>query len=196
MAMLTQAHRELFRREPDECFSSLVGLARHCQAQKEASLERWHSPQEVRIAPNGVDRLLVDAGNDGELSLSSWSFGQLCRYAGVGRDTVNRLTASTAAQVFAETLPSDSRPMQLLTTDNQIRSIHGTAYTRLFNADLLSVVREFAVDFEAPPVGLNGSTGLYAGEQDMFCFLIDPTGWTEIEGQAFAPGFFLWNSEV
>jgi hypothetical protein len=30
----------------------------------------------------------------------------------------------------------------------------------------------------------------------MFAFLIDPTGWTEIEGQAFAPGFFLWNSEV
>jgi hypothetical protein len=30
----------------------------------------------------------------------------------------------------------------------------------------------------------------------MFCFLIDPTGWTEIEGEAFAPGFFLWNSEV
>lgn len=30
----------------------------------------------------------------------------------------------------------------------------------------------------------------------MFCFLIDPTGWTEIGGEAFAPGFFLWNSEV
>ena len=47
-----------------------------------------------------------------------------------------------------------------------------------------------------PPVGLNGMTGLYAGEQDMFAFLIDPTGWCEIEGEAFAPGFFVWNSEV
>jgi mono/diheme cytochrome c family protein len=26
--------------------------------------------------------------------------------------------------------------------------------------------------------------------------LIDPLGWAEIEGEAFAPGFFLWNSEV
>src|SRR3979409_2796745 len=34
------------------------------------------------------------------------------------------------------------------------------------------------------------------GEQDMFVFLIDPLGWAEIEGEAFAPGFFLWNSEV
>ena len=30
----------------------------------------------------------------------------------------------------------------------------------------------------------------------MFCFLIDPTGWAEIDGEAFAPGFFVWNSEV
>jgi hypothetical protein len=30
----------------------------------------------------------------------------------------------------------------------------------------------------------------------MFCFLIDPTDWAEIDGQAFAPGFFAWNSEV
>ncbi len=30
----------------------------------------------------------------------------------------------------------------------------------------------------------------------MFCFLIDPSGWAEIDGQAFAPGFFIWNSEV
>jgi histone H3/H4 len=37
---------------------------------------------------------------------------------------------------------------------------------------------------------------LYAGEQDMFAFMIDPTGWAEIDGQAFAPGFFVWNSEV
>jgi histone H3/H4 len=27
-------------------------------------------------------------------------------------------------------------------------------------------------------------------------FLIDPLGWTEIDGAAYAPGFFVWNSEV
>jgi hypothetical protein len=30
----------------------------------------------------------------------------------------------------------------------------------------------------------------------MFCFLIDPTGWIDIEGESFAPGMFVWNSEV
>jgi hypothetical protein len=58
------------------------------------------------------------------------------------------------------------------------------------------MLMEFAPDFVPPQPGVGGATGLYAGEQDMFCFLIDPTGWTEIGGEAFAPGFFVWNSEV
>ena len=60
----------------------------------------------------------------------------------------------------------------------------------------LTLIQEFAVGFEPPPKGFNGATGLYGGEQDMFCFLIDPAGWTEIEGEAFAPGLFLFNSET
>ena len=64
------------------------------------------------------------------------------------------------------------------------------------------MVREFATDFIPPQKAgdsggeSEGGTGLYCGEQDMFCFLIDPTGWAEINGEAFAPGFFVWNSEV
>ena len=77
-----------------------------------------------------------------------------------------------------------------------VRSLHGVAYTRLWNTDLLGVVDEFATDFQPPQAGAGGATGLYCGEQDMFAFLIDPTGWAEIDDQAFAPGFFVWNSEV
>jgi len=148
---------------------------------------------------------------------------------------VNKLSSPTAREVFKETLPHGTKPLQLLTTgfgtDEVVRSIHGASYTRLFDADLLSMVREFATDFQPPqeagfaPGGLRtgssssptdgteraddspplenleqprtrGGTGLYRGEQDMFVFLIDPLGWTEIGGEAFAPGFFLWNSEV
>jgi hypothetical protein len=38
------------------------------------------------------------------------------------------------------------------------------------------VLREFATDSEPPPAGCNGGTGLYCGEQDLSCFLIDPAG--------------------
>jgi predicted GNAT family acetyltransferase len=195
MANLTHASRQLFARSPDERFANMQDLAQHCRAQKAASIDRWQPPQHLSATAKD-DRLVLTAGSDGAFELSDWSFNQLCGLARVNKDTVNRLTPETAARVFGETMPTGQKPMQLLTTGTALRSIHGVAYTRLWNLDLVNVIREYATDFQPPQPGMNGGTGLYCGEQDMFCFLIDPTGWAEIDGQAFAPGFFAWNSEV
>ena len=128
------------------------------------------------------------------MTMNDWSFAQLCRLSGVSKETVNRLSPETAAEVFRETLPWGNKPLQLFSENQHVRSIHTASYTRLFNADLLEVVQEFEADFEPPPKGIGEATGLYAGQQDLFCFLIDPGGWTEIEGEAFATGFFCWKS--
>jgi hypothetical protein len=195
MTTLTHANREVFRRTSDECFPSLVSLAEHCRQQKQQSLDRWQPPQQLRpIARDGT--LVLAAGDDGEYEMNDWSFSQLCGLARVSRDTVNRVFPETAARVLTETMPSGQKPLQLLTTGNSLRSIHGVSYTRLWNLDLVNLIRDCAPDFQPPQEAFNGKTGLYAGEQDMFAFLIDPTGWAEIDGQAFAPGFFVWNSEV
>lgn len=195
MTNLTHASRELFNRREDERFSSIQDLWQFCQKRKERSIEHWVRPQQLRPDCSSGDLRLV-VGDDGAFELNDWSFAQVCRLAGVSRETLNRLTARTAAQALEETLPSAERPLQAMTANGTMRSVHGVSYTRLWDADLLMMVREFATDFQPPPVGFNGATGLYAGEQDMFVFLIDPTGWAEIEGETFAPGFFLWNSEV
>lgn len=195
MATLTHANRELFRRRDDERFPTLTALAEHCRTQKQQSLDRWHPPQTLKPIAREGD-LLLGAGDGGELHLNDWSFSQLCTLARVSRDTVNRVFPDTAARILTETMPSGNKPLQLLTTGNSIRSIHGVSYTRLWNLDLVNLVRETATEFQPPQEAVTGGTGLYCGEQDMFCFLIDPTGWTEIDGQAFAPGFFVWNSEV
>ena len=196
MQNLTRASTELFRRTPDETFTSLAALADHCRDQREGSAEHWEPPN--RLWPKALDtsQLLLAQGEDRMLRMTDWSFGQLCRLSGVSKETVNRLTPETASRVFGETLPQGSKPLQVFTTGDQARSIHGASYTRLYNAELLEVVEDCAEGFEAPPQGLGGRTGLYCGEQDMFLFLIDPDGWTEIDGEAFAPGFFAWNSEV
>ncbi len=195
MQNLTRASAELFRRTEDECFESLSALSVHLRAKKERSEDRWQPPTQLEASP--IDGgLLLNAGSDGAFLMNDWSFGQLCKLAGVGKETVNRLSPETASQVFAETLPRGQKPLQLFTEGEDLRSIHGTSYTRLYDADLVAMLQEFAVDFEPPQKGFNGATGLYAGEQDLFCFLIDPAGWTEIGGEAFAPGFFIWNSEV
>lgn len=196
MTNLTRASRELFRRTPDETFPSLEVFHKHFQWQKEEAIEIWQPPKTLKALPVAGERLMLDAGDDGSYEMTDWSFGQLCRLSGVAKETVNRLTPDTAARVFGETLPRGQKPLQLNTLGGRLRSIHAASYTRLHNADLLDVVKEVATGFEPPPTGFNGATGLYGGEQDMFCFLIDPAGWTEIDGEAFAPGFFLWNSEV
>ncbi len=193
---LTQASRELFRRSPDEVFGDLDSLHRACALDKERSQDRWHGPAEIRPA-TGDGRLGLQVGCAGDAyRLNDWSFSQLCKLAGVSKDTVNKLSPETAGLVLQETLPQGSKPLQVLTRGETVRSIHGASYTRLFNADLLSMVREFATDFGPPQRAKGGGTGLYLGEQDMFVFLIDPLGWAEIEGEHFCPGFFLWNSEV
>jgi histone H3/H4 len=135
-------------------------------------------------------------GDDGAFALNHWSFGQVCRLAEVSVDTVNRLSPATASTVLAETLPKGNKPFQILTQEDRIRSIHGASYTRLWNTDLLAMIREFATDFQPPQQAVTGGTGLYAGAEDMFCFFVDPLGWTEIDGENYAPGFFVWNSEV
>jgi hypothetical protein len=193
---LTRASEQLFRRTPDECYPSLAVLLQHCRWQKEESLELWQSPQVLGTKPVDTGRLMLAAGDDQRFEMTDWSFSQLCRLAGVGKDTVNRLSPETADRVFRETLPQGNKPLQLFTQGSQLRSIHAATYTRLYNADVLDVVAEYATDFEPPPKGVGDATGLYAGEQDAFCFLIDPAGWTDIEGEAFAPGLFVWNSEV
>jgi histone H3/H4 len=195
MAYLKRGHTELFRRTPDECFPSLDALAAHCKRDKELTLDRWYPPRNLLPRPSS-DRLELCLGNDGAFTMNDWSFGQLCQQARFGKEMVNRLSPDTASRVLLETLPQGNKPIQLLTRDSIVRSIHGVSYTRLHNADLLEMIRASAVGFEPPQEAVTGGTGLYCGEQDLFCFLIDPTGWTEINGEAFAPGFFLWNSEV
>lgn len=195
MQNLTRAHRELFRRRPDERFESLNALMRHCQRQRESSADRWHPPQELLPSPAEM-QLHVRVGSDGSFLMNDWSFSQLCSLARVNKDTINRLSPETASQVFRETLPVGNKPLQVLTCDETVRSIHGVSYTRLWNTELLAVLQEFATDFRPPQKADGGGTGLYAGEQDLFVFLIDPTGWAEIDGESFAPGVFAWNSEV
>lgn len=193
--VLTRASRELFSRAHDEIFGSLDELMTHCEQDRDQSVDRWQMPWGMQPLTSGHS-LQLNLGDDGQFQMNDWSFGQLCRLARVNRETVNRVSADTATRIFQETLPRSGKPLQILTSDRQVRSIHGASYTRLYNSELLDIVRDVAVDFEPAQAGLMGKTGLYCGEQDMFVFLIDPTGWTEIDGEAFAPGFFLWNSEV
>ena len=203
MQNLTRAHEQLYRRCPDERYSTISELWNHCSDIRQWSTENWVPPADLVMKPK-TNELQINYSEKDHV-LTEWSFTQLCSLCRISKDTVNKLSPETASRVLMETLPRGNKPLQLYTMGNTVRSIHPASYTRLYNVELISIIKEFAIDFqpaqdaatlddpddETPP-----ATGLYCGEQDMFCFLIDPCGWTEIYGQAFCPGFFIWNSEV
>ena len=92
-------------------------LARHCQARKECSQELWEAPAKLTPLVGLTGTLALQVGTDGAAELNDWSFGQLCRLAGIHKETVNRLSADTAQRVLSETLPHGTKPFQLLKTD-------------------------------------------------------------------------------
>ena len=101
MATLSKAHQELFKRGPDECYQSFDDLYQYCSQQKSRSRDIWEHPQDLKI---GSD--LSVSGTDGAaLRLNDWSFSQVCRMAGVSKDTINRLSRPTASKALEETLP-------------------------------------------------------------------------------------------
>lgn len=203
MQNLTRAHEQLYQRPPDERFRSLKDMWDYCHNLRRWSHEFWVPPNELSVLPDSKTLHLMT--KDEDLLLNNWSFSQLCSMARVPRRVANRLSPETAAHVFSETLPRGTKPLQLYRAEHLVRSIHPASYTRLYDVDLLTRVREFAVDFRPPHEAVTQddkktdtppATGLYAGVEDLFAFLIDPTAWAQIEGQAFCPGFFVWNSEV
>ncbi len=195
MASLIRANRELYRRGPDESFQTLPELHDHCRQERQNSVDLWQLPQTLLpVVSNGELTVTLEKGES--VGLNDWSFSQMCRLSGISKETINRFHPETATLAFRDTLPHAEKPMQLLTTGKTVRSVHGVSYTRLWNAELIETIRDVATDFQPPQAAYNGGTGMYCGEQDMFCFLIDPSGWIDIDGEAFAPGFFVWNSEV
>jgi len=179
MVNLMRANSELLKRSPDECFKSLAELRSHCVTQRENSTEVWSKPQAVSA---------VVQQNEVALNFEDGEARRL---------NVNRLSSKTATTAIEETLPRADRPIQFLNGADEVRSIHGISYTRLWNSELLDIVSQFDSEFQPPkPAQYHYGTGLYAGEQDMFAFLVDDNAWVDIGEDRFAPGFFVWNSEV
>ena len=109
MQNLTHAHNELFRRHPDERFASLTDLWQHCQDMKQWSTIKWVPPAEFSVE-DSTDGLSLQVQGQ-PMSLTDWSFTQLCSLTGVSKDTVNRLSPDTVL-VQRELDKSAGRPRE------------------------------------------------------------------------------------
>ena len=143
------------------------------------------------------DTVVLTLGDDEQCRLNDWSFGQLCRMSGISKDTIGQLSPETASLALRETLARGRKADS--DSDGRLKPFARcmACRTRVCGTRTCSTsLRNTQPTFSRLRAGFNGATGLYCGEQDLFAFLIDPEGWVEIDDQAFAPGFFVWNSEV
>lgn len=221
MTTLTQANKQWATRPADERYTTLDAL-------HDAVTKRWKHSVDDRVSMNNmhleVNGDIILVGTRGErAALTHWSAGQLCSRLGVPRDLLTKLDPSTASAVLNDRLPKSiaegdvhGRQRVLLFDDNGrrvCRAFHGEVYDRVWDSQVTKTLVEYLPQGWRNPVayaagkfgaGLEPS-GLYAGDRDMFAFLIDGGDWREdqpnagsfsVDGEQFNRGFFVWNSEV
>jgi len=65
------------------------------------------------------------------------------------KKTLNRRNADSVAQLLMVKLPYGSRPIEILTCGDVVRSKNSSGYTRLFDAELLEVVIDEADELDS-----------------------------------------------
>jgi hypothetical protein len=213
MADLMQASAQQMNRPKDERFPTLSALAQATMTRRKASIE-VDVPKEdfTKVRASVSDEGLITLGGH---ALNSWTAQQLCSRVsapyGYLRKLPVDLTAACLNQGLITHLEDDTnhRDTSLLitpSTDTQssrLRAITSTSYTRIWDHEVVAMLMEHAVGFGPPRLfgregteGRNGS-GLYAGDRDMFAFMVNEDDRIDIPGgDSLGRGFFVWNSEV
>lgn len=222
MTTLTQANKQWATRPADERFTTLNDL-------HNAVTKRWRQSQDGRVSMHDMrlevnGDIILTGKQGGRAKLTHWSAGQLCQKLGVPRDLLTKLDPSTASAVLNDRLPKSiaegdvqGRQRILLHEDDDLqrtaRAFHGDVYDRLWDSQVTKTLVEYLPEGWRNPVayaqGKWGAalepSGLYAGDRDMFAFLIDGGDWRpdqpnagsfDVDGEQFNRGFFVWNSEV
>ena len=147
MSNLYAAHNEWMTRPADERFWSLDDLLAHSREERRASVESRTAIDDIRaeaVEVAGYDSpdLRLVAGGGDALSLTHWSFGQLCTTADTPASYLRRLPADLAAVNLNHGLSRmGSGKLQFLNNveSGQVRSITRD-YARFWNDDLISAL--------------------------------------------------------
>jgi hypothetical protein len=200
-------------RPQDERFASLSDLLQSTLTRRKGSVEVDMSKDDfTKVRASVTDEGLIALGGH---ALNAWTAQQLCQRVsapyGYLRKLPVDLTAACLNQGLINHLSDDvnHRDTSLLiapgsgTQNSRLRAITSTSYTRIWDHEVVAMLMEHAVGFGPPRLfgqegteGKSGS-GLYAGDRDMFAFMVNEDDRIEIPGgDSLGRGFFVWNSEV
>lgn len=206
MVQLFEAHKNWRERKPDERFSTLKELHEMVLARRQASVESQVVPSSMVFSTHDNDVVL-----QGEKSLavpSHWAFTQMCDLLEAPAPWLRKLTGELAAENLnfaAKSAPRERMAMMWAngSTPGIVRCFTTLAYSRLWDSDIVQMLREMTQDesngWHRPPAMTDGQypSGIYGSDRNVFVFLCNENNPLQgDEGHQLNRGFFCWNSEV
>lgn len=219
---------EWFSRPDDERYLSLTDLHDAVRRRADCAQTRTVESRAVCVEASRDDagRLaLMVPGRSEPVTPTHWSFGQLCSLVGAPTSYLRQLPAPLAGINLQHGLLSHrGELLKTLEADDgrvELRAVTGPDYGRIWDHELTAAVMKIAgngtgdtrwkipgvLDWATmthnPFVDMTKeTTTLYAGDRDVFLFLVDDTNPIEAGRLAdgspdlYFRGFYCWNSEV
>lgn len=195
-------------RPADERFDSIEALETHLRRKRESSRGAKGDLTRLRAFSNSGEMALECKAFDRPIIPNNWMFGQMCSQISAPASYLRSLPAPLAVDCFNHSLSrTGGKEVKLLMEDNKDgilvgRAATGPDYGRIWNTDVLDMVNRFnqmsGGEFYAPWDWTKQFRSLFAGDRDMFVFMIDGGSLVDGGGERdqLHRGFYTWNSEV
>lgn len=206
---LYDAHSQWATRPADERFPDLITLKMFLQNRRRHSKVAFTPYEQLSTRPANDGKDLVLTGKSAEAVLTNWSFRQLCARAGAPSDYLATLPAPKASELlnWGLTRPERQRhgTAQILLLQRGerlvVRAFSSEQYVRVWDVDVVTRLEQLVpLGWTVPPARESQGSknaGLYAGDRDMFVFMVNESARIKDgSNEGLARGFFLSHSET
>lgn len=208
---LMAAHAQWASRPDDERYLTMDELQQAVNGRHALSHETIIDVSDLKVTADDDDVYM--AGHNGKpVAFSHHSFSQFSTILGAPAGFLRKLPAKVAAlnlNTLFDMGNVNHEKFKLLyswpggTGMGQSRSFNGVNYGRIWDSQVVSALQNMNADgrWQVPLDAYNGinskqATTLYAGDRNMFAFLVDQSRPIELDGQTYFRGFYAYNSEV
>lgn len=207
---LQAAHAQWASRPDDERFLTLADLSKAVHARKDISREPVMTLGQLSSTLHADNNGGIYAnGQNGKATFTHHAFGQLATLAEAPASYLRRLPAQMALDNvqygLKQNAPESTKLLVIPSLPNRnglFMGLTGPNYGRIWDADVAdTLLANNDGTWQVPSASYSNAnplraTTLYAGESNIFVFLVDPNHPVEVKGETLFRGFYAWNSEV
>jgi hypothetical protein len=218
MTMLHETSNNLMRRPADEHFADMRSIMAHANAAKARSHE-VETNLDMGLFTETDGKLAFDVdGVNKPFDLSNWSLNQIATLTGLPMRAIEAITEKGRMDLVAQNLnvllPRNGEARKVFYEDRggdtyHLRSINGTTYSRLYDAEVLQAINEWLLpaglipalptmntDAQRNNIMGNNKPALFRGERDSHCFFYSDQNPGDDGLGGLRLGLMFTNSEV